>query len=189
MLSENRITYVKLLEFIYTFRFQVSLEKSGVLDFLGGPVVKNPPANAGDLGSIPGPGRSHMLQGSKPICHNYWACALEPVICNKRSQCNEKPAQCNGESPLQRCNPVKNKCRIFLTWKKRKIRSPGNNGPCFPVWQMARVEFRHPDAWGWISSLPQSTPVPALLFPSRPPFTHFHSLPGSWGHLCLRCLL
>ena len=28
-------------------------------DFPGGPVVKNPPANAGDTGSIPGLGRSH----------------------------------------------------------------------------------------------------------------------------------
>ena len=28
-------------------------------DFPGGPVVKNPPANAGDIGSIPGPGRFH----------------------------------------------------------------------------------------------------------------------------------
>ena len=26
----------------------------------GGTVVKNPPANAGDTGSSPGPGRSHM---------------------------------------------------------------------------------------------------------------------------------
>ena len=26
----------------------------------GGTVVKNPPANAGDMGSIPGPGKSHM---------------------------------------------------------------------------------------------------------------------------------
>ena len=29
-------------------------------DVPGGAVVKNPPANAGDTGSIPGPGRSHM---------------------------------------------------------------------------------------------------------------------------------
>ena len=29
-------------------------------DFPGGPVVKNPPANAGDTGSIPGPGGSHV---------------------------------------------------------------------------------------------------------------------------------
>ena len=28
--------------------------------FPGGAVVKNPPANAGDTGLIPGPGRSHM---------------------------------------------------------------------------------------------------------------------------------
>ena len=28
----------------------------------GGPVVKNPPTNAGDMGSISGQGRSHMLQ-------------------------------------------------------------------------------------------------------------------------------
>ena len=31
-----------------------------IRDFPGGTVVKNPPANAGDMGSSPGPGRSHM---------------------------------------------------------------------------------------------------------------------------------
>ena len=30
-------------------------------DYPGGTVVKNPPANAGDMGSSPGLGRSHML--------------------------------------------------------------------------------------------------------------------------------
>ena len=30
-------------------------------DFPGGAVFKNLPANAGDTGSIPGPGRFHML--------------------------------------------------------------------------------------------------------------------------------
>ena len=29
-------------------------------DFPGGAVVKNPPAKAGDTGSSPGPGRSHV---------------------------------------------------------------------------------------------------------------------------------
>ena len=29
-------------------------------DFPGGALVKNPPANAGDMGSSPGPRRSHM---------------------------------------------------------------------------------------------------------------------------------
>ena len=31
-----------------------------VMGFPGGTVVKNLPANAGDRGSSPGPGRSHM---------------------------------------------------------------------------------------------------------------------------------
>ena len=31
--------------------------------FPGGPVAENPPANAGDTGWIPGPGRSHMPWG------------------------------------------------------------------------------------------------------------------------------
>ena len=34
-------------------------------DFPGGAVVKNLPANAGDMGSIPGPGRSHMPQSNE----------------------------------------------------------------------------------------------------------------------------
>ena len=54
--------------------------------FLGGSVVKNLTANAGDTGLIPGPGRFHMQQGN----HNYWAWepqllspqTLEPVILN-----------------------------------------------------------------------------------------------------------
>ena len=33
------------------------------MDFPGGPVVKNLPANAGDTDSIPGPGRFHVLEG------------------------------------------------------------------------------------------------------------------------------
>ena len=33
-------------------------------DFPGGPVLKNPPANVGDMGLIPAPGGSHMPQSS-----------------------------------------------------------------------------------------------------------------------------
>ena len=33
-------------------------------DFPRGPVVKNLPANVGDMGSIPGLGRFHMLWGN-----------------------------------------------------------------------------------------------------------------------------
>ena len=38
--------------------------------FPGGPVVKNPPANAEDTSSIPGSVRSHMQQGNFP----QWVC-------------------------------------------------------------------------------------------------------------------
>ena len=37
----------------------------------GGPVVKNPPANAGDTGSIPGPGKIPHSVGSQAHAHSY----------------------------------------------------------------------------------------------------------------------
>ena len=48
-------------------------------DFPGGAVVKNPPANAGHTGLIPGPGGSHIAAEqlslrattTEPACHNY----------------------------------------------------------------------------------------------------------------------
>ena len=38
-----------------------STSKQGILGFPGGAVVKNPPANVGDMGSSSGPGRSHLV--------------------------------------------------------------------------------------------------------------------------------
>ena len=40
---------------------EFALKMYRIRDFPGGTVVKNPPANAGDMGSIPLLGRSHML--------------------------------------------------------------------------------------------------------------------------------
>ena len=42
----------------------VSPKKGNRRGFPGGAVVGNPPANAGDTGSIPGPGRFHMLHSN-----------------------------------------------------------------------------------------------------------------------------
>ena len=39
-------------------------------DFPGGAGVKNPPANAGDTGSIPGPEDPTCRRATKPVCHN-----------------------------------------------------------------------------------------------------------------------
>ena len=41
-------------------RLETSIKVTNFGDVSGGSVVKNPPANAGDTGSSPGLGRSHM---------------------------------------------------------------------------------------------------------------------------------
>ena len=43
---------------------KITNQKMQFQDFPGGAMVKNPPANAEDTGSISGPGRSHMPQSS-----------------------------------------------------------------------------------------------------------------------------
>ena len=76
--------------------------KEDTEDFPGGPVVRSLPANAGDTGSIPGLGRSHMMWGSvacgpqplKPL-------HLEPVLRNKRSHRDEKPANHKEQPSLE----------------------------------------------------------------------------------------
>ena len=40
-------------------------------DFPGGPVVKKPPANVGDMGLISGPEDPTCCGTTKPVCHNY----------------------------------------------------------------------------------------------------------------------
>ena len=63
-----------------------------------GLVIKNPPANAGRVGSIPGLGRLHMLlQAHVPQLLSL--CALESVL-HKRSHRNKKPSTATREQPL-----------------------------------------------------------------------------------------
>ena len=54
-------TYLNLIKSIITLNMknQATIKRQR-LDFPGGPVVKKPPANAGNMSLIPGPGRSHM---------------------------------------------------------------------------------------------------------------------------------
>ena len=75
-----------------------------------GAVVKNPPANAGDTGWSPGPGKiphaaeqlsprvtllSLRSRGHEPQLLN--PTRLEPMLRNKRSHRIEKPVHCNEE--------------------------------------------------------------------------------------------
>ena len=46
------------------------------LGFPGGSVVKNPPANAGDMGSIPGSGRSPGLESGNTL---QYSCLENPM--------------------------------------------------------------------------------------------------------------
>ena len=56
-------------------------------------MVKNPPANAGDAGSVSGPRTEipHAVEKLSPCATTTEALALKPAI-HKRSHLNEKPA-------------------------------------------------------------------------------------------------
>ena len=47
-----------------------------------GPVVKNPPATERDMSSIPGPGRAHLPQATKPVPEMFLLCNIEPKVNN-----------------------------------------------------------------------------------------------------------
>ena len=71
-------------------------------------MAESPPANAGDTSSVPGQGRCHMPRSNEAheaqlLSHvrpPLRPAHLEPVLCNKRSRCNEKPGHRNREWPL-----------------------------------------------------------------------------------------
>ena len=66
-------------------------------------MVKNLPANAGDISSIPGVGRSYMLWDNKAYVPQLLsthittteACMPGAHVCNMRSHDNEKHRPCN----------------------------------------------------------------------------------------------
>ena len=75
-------------------------ENNQLRDFPGGLVVKNPPASAGDRGSMSDLGRSNKALASQllSLCSRVREprllslSALEPTLSNKRSHGREKPA-------------------------------------------------------------------------------------------------
>ena len=87
-------------------------------DFPGGPVVKNPPSNAGDTGLIPGPGTKipHVVGQLSPrtattesACCNYKAHTLwslgattreKPVHHNEEPTCRNDDPVCRNDDPV-----------------------------------------------------------------------------------------
>ena len=91
-------------------------------DFPGGAVVKNQPANAGDMGSSPGPGRSHMLWSNKvhalqllslhsrarmPQLLSLRAATTEAHAPRAHAPQQDKPPQREARTPQQRPNEAK----------------------------------------------------------------------------------
>ena len=71
------------------------------MGFPGGAVVESLPANAGDTGSSPGLGRSHMPRSNwarEPQLLSLRVC-LEPVLRNKRGRDSERPTHRDEEWP------------------------------------------------------------------------------------------
>ena len=73
-------------------------------------MVRNPPASSGDMGSSPGPGRSHMPRSNQARAPQLLSlrsrarepqllkpARLEPVLRSKRGHRNESPAHCGEE--------------------------------------------------------------------------------------------
>ena len=75
-------------------------------------MVKNPPANAGETGSIPDP---TCRRATKPMHHNYWDCALEPGSCSYWIPCTQ-----NTCSTIRKATPM----RSLLSAMKSSPRSP-----------------------------------------------------------------
>ena len=95
--------------------------------FPGGSLVKNPPANAGDTGSVPGLGRSHMPQSNEASVPQLLSpgpgaqelqllspCVLEPVLCNKRSHQMRNLSTATRENPEQQQRPCTAKNKFFF---------------------------------------------------------------------------
>ena len=77
--------------------------RPGDQGFPGGTVVENPPANAGDTGSSPGPRRSHMLQSNwarAPQLLSLCSRARKPQLLSPRATTTETHA------PLRRVAPA-----------------------------------------------------------------------------------
>ena len=119
-------------------KFNLKLWEEG---FPGAPVVKNPPCNARDPGSIPDLGRSHTLteqlspwtinyraSALETTSSNYWAhvlhllksAHLESLLHSKKSHCNEMPVQVNDKSALLAANR-ESPCAVMKTHHSQYI--------------------------------------------------------------------
>ena len=98
--------------------------------FPGGAVVENPPANAGDTGFCPGPGRSHMPRSNK---------ARAPQLLSLRSRAR-KPQLLKVHRP-RACAPQQREATTT-----RNPRTATKSSPRSPQLEKAHAQQRRPNA-------------------------------------------
>ena len=83
-----------------------------IQDFPGGAVAKNPPANAGDMGSSPGPGRSHRPHSNSahaPQLLSLRSGAREPQLLSLHAATTEAHTP-RAHAPQQEKPPQREAC-------------------------------------------------------------------------------
>ena len=133
----------RLKELTHRIRKQTPI-KMCVGGFPGGAVVKNPPANAGDTGSSPGPGRSHMPQSNSaraPQLLSLRSTARALQLLSPRITTTE-PTRHNYQSPC-----AQNLCSAAR--EATAMRSPHTvtkSSPHSPQLEKARAQQQRPSA-------------------------------------------
>ena len=121
--------------------------------FPGGLVVKNRPADAGDVGLISDPGRSCVPLGSSqaraPHLGSPWIRARrpqllsthtpEPVSRNQRSKCEEKPMHRNKAQALEKTRQSKEKKASPKQINKTCTKEYARKGKYFTAWTSVLV--------------------------------------------------
>ena len=109
-------------------------------DFPGGALVKNPPANAGDTGSSPGLGRSHMLQSNKacaPQLLSLHSRARKPQLLSQHASTTEA---CSTGLLLAPCSTTR-EATAMRSWRTATKSSPRS-----PQLEKTRAQQQRPNA-------------------------------------------
>ena len=103
------LTLLCIWSLTYKVLIHVCLLNTQNTSFPDGPVVKNSPCN---VGSIPGPWRSHMPWSNKASAPQLLSLSsrtsappiIEPTRCNNRTHRSEKAVHCNKDSAQTKIN-------------------------------------------------------------------------------------
>ena len=110
---------------LWHFALELDGQDRVIQGFPCGPVVNSPPCSAGNVSSIPGPGRSHMPQSSQARAHDRWAWVLQLLK-------STRPRAC----ALQRREAAKMRSPCTAT----------KSSPCSPQLEGARAQQWRPNA-------------------------------------------